>query len=133
MSANPVKRAAVAEFVRLLFHREADRGMQLIEFESRCVQRGEIHEIVTADQPGLGPGDRADRIGFLGFAEFEVGGVLERGDLVLLDRQPLGTVLGFDKCHFPNHYNVIIQCAEIVSATEARARVGSVLHFEANG
>lgn len=126
----PFKRAALARFVKLMSHRQLDRGMQLIEHRSRCVRRAEIHEIVTTDDRSLLPGERAQRIGFLGFAEFDVGGVLERGDRVLLDGRSLGVLVGFDECHFPNHYNVVVGCGELMSAVEAGARLGSELRFE---
>ncbi len=130
MTAPPLKRTALAGFVKLMSHREPDRGMQLIAHRSRCVRRGEIHEIVTTDHRSLAPGDRAARIGFLGFAEFTVGGVLEAGDSVLLDGRRLGVLVGFDECHFPNHYNVIVECDELASAVEANAVLGSELRFE---
>ncbi len=47
-------------------------------------------------------------VGFLGFAEIECAGVIDRGDEVWIGGERVGTVLGFDACHFPNHYNILI-------------------------
>jgi hypothetical protein len=36
-------------------------------------------------------------------------GVLVRGDAVPIDGREVGTVVGFDECHFPNHLNIVLQ------------------------
>jgi hypothetical protein len=82
--------------------------MRLEEYASRCVRRGELHELATTDQRATAPGTRVDRVGFLGFVEITRAGVIDRGDEVWLAGRRVGTVLGFDACHFPNHYNVLI-------------------------
>lgn len=130
MSGQSPKRPPRARFVKLLFHRSADRGMRLIEHASRCVRGGEIHEVLTTDHRGLALGDRVDRVGFLGFVEFHVGGVVDRGDRVLLEGAPIGRVVGFDDCHFPNHYNVLIEASRLACSREAGAELGSELRFE---
>lgn len=130
MRDDVAKRAAVASLVKLLFHERDDRGMRLIEHATRCVQRQEIHEIVTTDQRDLAPGDRVDRVGFIGFAEFSVGGVVERGDTVLLDGRSIGVVAGFDECHFPNHYNVLIESRMLLTGADGDIGIGSELRFQ---
>ncbi|WP_342790830.1 Gfo/Idh/MocA family oxidoreductase [Streptomyces montanus] len=113
-----VKHATHGTLVKVLTHRRDDRGMRLEDFASRCVRRGEIHELVTTDQRETAPGTRVDRVGFLGFAEMGCGGVLDRGDRVWIDGRPVGTVLGFDSCHFPNHYNILISVPEPVTGRD---------------
>ncbi|QYR23489.1 hypothetical protein KZ483_11565 [Paenibacillus sp. sptzw28] len=110
------KRFVEGVFVKLLFHKQEQRGMRLIEFETRCVRQGEIHEIVTTTHHDAKSGDRIDRVGFLGFAEMRCGGVIERGDAVKVGGKTIGTVLGFDECHYPNHYNILIATAEVLAA-----------------
>nr|WP_211215046.1 hypothetical protein [Algicola sagamiensis] len=92
--------------------------MTLIEFESRCVRRGEVHELVTTTQRNLEAGDRVNDVGFIGFVEIHNAGVIEKGDLVLANEEQLGTVVGFDECHFPNHYNILIESEQLISATD---------------
>ncbi len=41
-------------------------------------------------------------------AEIFSAGVIDRGDQVRIDDRIVGRVLGFDACHFPNHYNIVI-------------------------
>ncbi len=106
------KRGVRGRVVKVLIHMRDDRGMRLEPFASRCVRHGEIHELVTTDQREAGPGDRIDRVGFLGFAEIFRGGVIDRGDAVVIGGRRIGSVLGFDACHFPNHLNVLIASDE---------------------
>ncbi|MFE4670244.1 DUF6917 domain-containing protein [Streptomyces sp. NPDC056716] len=116
------KRVVPATLVKVLTHRRDDRGMWLEEFTSRCVRRGEVHELVSTDQAGSPPGARIDRVGFLGFAEIDGAGVIDRGDEVWADGRRVGTVLGFDSCHFPNHYNVLIAVDSLVTGPELGLR-----------
>ncbi|MFE4591885.1 DUF6917 domain-containing protein [Streptomyces laurentii] len=109
------KRTVRGLLVKALLHERHDRGMTLEPFASRCVRRGEVHELVTTDQWSDQPGARVDRVGFLGFAELGCGGVLDRGDTLLLGGEPVGTVLGFDGCHLPNHYNILIHTPRLLT------------------
>lgn len=102
------KRAVTATLVKVLLHRRDDRGMRLEPHASRCVRRGEVHELVTTDHAGTAAGARIDRVGFLGFAEILVAGVIDRGDGLWIGGRLVGAVLGFDACHLPNHYNILV-------------------------
>ncbi|MFC0562548.1 DUF6917 domain-containing protein [Halalkalibacter alkalisediminis] len=123
------KRIVEGAFVKLLFHKQEQRGMRLIEFETRCVRKGEIHEIVTTTHKEAKSGDVINRVGFLGFAEMNCGGVIERGDQVKVNGRVIGSVLGFDECHFPNHYNILIAVDETATATEVDLTVESAITF----
>lgn len=109
------KRPVSGVLVKVLTHRRADRGMRLEPYASRCVRRGEVHELVTTDHRDTAPGARIDRVGFLGFAELDHGGVVDRGDRVWIGERQVGIVLGFDACHLPNHYNILIRAEAPVS------------------
>ncbi|GAA2796697.1 DUF6917 domain-containing protein [Saccharopolyspora taberi] len=112
------KRAVRGTLVKVLLHHRDERGMSLEPHASRCVQRGEIHELVTTDHVETAPGARIDRVGFLGFAEITAGGVIDRGDRFWIGENVVGTVLGFDACHFPNHYNILISTRTPVSGRD---------------
>lgn len=124
------KFALPGRIVKTLHHARMDRGMTLIGVESRCVARGELHELVTSDQPGLVPGSRVDRVGFLGFVETVAAGVVERGDLFFVGGECVGTVVGFDDCHFPNHYNIIISTPQLRTADDLGLRPGADVRFQ---
>ncbi|MGH3378217.1 MAG: DUF6917 domain-containing protein [Actinoallomurus sp.] len=102
------KRSVEGVLVKILTHRRDDRGMRLEPFASRCVRAGEVHELLTTDHRDTAAGARIDRVGFLGFIEIANAGVIDRGDEVWVGHEVIGTVLGFDACHFPNHYNLVI-------------------------
>ena len=124
------KRAVSGHLVKLLTHKRTDRGMELAGYATRCVLRGEIHEVVTTDQRDAAAGDRIDRVGFVGFVELECGGVVERGDVALADGVEFGRVLGFDDCHFPNHLNVLVASDRLLTAPDLEAAVGAEIRFE---
>jgi hypothetical protein len=115
MVENGEKRAVRGALVKVLLHRGDERGMTLEPHASRCVREGEVHELVTTDHADTTPGARIDRVGFLGFAELHNAGVIDRGDEVWIGDELVGTVHGFDACHFPNHYNILIAAPAPVS------------------
>jgi hypothetical protein len=122
MIENGAKRVVTGTVVKVLLHRRDDRGMSLEPHASRCVREGEVHELVTTDHRETAAGARIDRVGFLGFAELHRAGVIDRGDEFWIDGRLVGTVLGFDGCHFPNHYNILIATATPVSGADLGLR-----------
>lgn len=126
------KRPVEAAVVSILSHKRDDRGMQLMKCETRCIKQGEIHELVTTDHFDSKPGDRIDRVGFLGFAETTRGGVIAKGDLVFLgeSRKCIGTVLGFDDCHAPNHLNILIARPQPVTGADLQLAREMSIRFE---
>ena len=123
------KRTVLAQVVKVLVHTRNDRGMTLEPFASRCVRQGEIHELVTTDHIRPRPGERVDRVGFLGFVEVSRGGVIDRGDAVSVGGRVIGTVLGFDACHFPNHLNVLIATDELLTGPRLGLGPGHEITF----
>lgn len=122
MIENGAKRVVTGTMVKVLSHRRDDRGMSLEPHASRCVRQGEVHELVTTDHRETAAGACIDRVGFLGFAELHRAGVIDRGDEFWIDGRLVGTVLGFDGCHFPNHYNILIATSTPVSGADLGLR-----------
>lgn len=114
-----VKVAVDSLLVKKLFHKQHNRGMTLLEYPTRCVRAGEVHEVVTTTQRHLSPGDRIDDVGFLGFVEIRNAGVIEKGDWLYAGETLIGRVAGFDDCHFPNHYNILIEAERLMTASDA--------------
>ncbi|MGV9674968.1 DUF6917 domain-containing protein [Nocardia sp. NPDC003482] len=123
------KYAVSGALVKVLRHRRDDRGMSVSEWASRCVTRGEVHELVTTDHTDASTGARVDRVGFLGFAEITSAGVIDRGDEVRVDGIVIGSVLGFDCCHYPNHYNVLIHTDQPLTGVGLGLAPGSSVTF----
>jgi len=124
------KRTVEAIVVKVLVHRRDDRGMSLEPYASRCVRVGEVHELVTTDHRETRPGARIDRVAFLGFAEITRAGVVDRGDRLRVGDRLVGTVLGFDACHYPNHYNVLITTDETLTGSDLGLLPETEVRFE---
>jgi hypothetical protein len=120
------KRPVDGVLVKVLVHRRDDRGMSLEPCASRCVRAGEVHELVTTDHH---VGERIDRVGFLGFAEIANAGVIDRGDELWIGGTRVGTVLGFDACHFPNHYNILVHAATVHTGADLDLAPEDTLRF----
>lgn len=101
-----------------------NRNLQLITPISRCLQKYEIHELIFTDEPEAGPGKKVDSIAYLGFFEIEQGGMVVAGDEFYLDGKLLGTIVGFDETHMPNHINIVIKCKKRLTGVELNADVG---------
>jgi hypothetical protein len=129
MTEGVSKRTVAGALVKRLTHTRTDRGMTLIPEATRCLMAREIHELVTTDQRGLQAGSRVDRVGFLGFVEIERGGVVERGDRLLIDGRWAGIVVGFDACHYPNHYNVLVEAGQLETAASLQLSVEATVRF----
>jgi L-arabinose 1-dehydrogenase len=132
MSTDLSKAPGEARFVKIMSHTRDDRGFTLIPHASRCIRATELHEIVLTDSAPIGgfEGGRIDRVGFLGFAEFVTPAIIERGDIAYTGERVLGEVIGFDECHFPNHYNIIIRGDVLLTGASAGLKVGETLSFK---
>ncbi|MFI0980757.1 Gfo/Idh/MocA family protein [Streptomyces sp. NPDC021093] len=130
--ADPSKGPFAGRMVKLMYHSRDDRGMHLSPWGSRCVSAGAVHELVTTFESPRRTGEKVDRVGFLGFAAFDEPGVIERGDAFCVDGRVVGTVVGFDECHAPNHYNVLIAAGRQLTATELGLSVGTRIEFREN-
>ncbi|GAA1760420.1 MULTISPECIES: DUF6917 domain-containing protein [Streptomonospora] len=123
------KRAVTGTVVKVLIHRREERGMELLAFAGRCVRAGEVHELVATDHAETAAGSRIDRVAFLGFAEMECAGVVDRGDELRVNGRVVGTVLGFDGCHFPNHYNILVHTRSPLTGDELGLRPEDRVEF----
>lgn len=129
MQEDGPKRGITGVLVKVLVHRRDDRGMCLEPFASRCVRQGEVHELVTTDHRETTAGARIDRVGFLGFVEISCAGVIDRGDEFWIDGRFVGRVLGFDACHFPNHYNILVSTPVPCSGRDLGLQPETIVRF----
>ena len=116
-------------FVGVMDLSRDDRGFLLIAAPTRCIRRGDVHELIVTDESTAAPGAMVQRCRFLGFVEFESAGVLVRGDAVAIDGHEVGTVAGFDECHFPNHLNIVLQAADARTGIQLGLRPGALLQI----
>lgn len=85
-----------------------ERGLTLIPQPSRAICRYDVHELIVTDDDAK-PGDIVNPIAYLGFVEFERGGVMVVGDRVEVNGEDIGYICGFDETHMPNHLNIVVR------------------------
>src|SRR5688500_246230 len=90
-------RPVLGTVVTVLDSTHASRGLKLISSYSRALPQHSIHELIATDQIDKKPGDTADRIAYLAFFEVHRGGCILVGETLIVDGQPIGTILGFDE------------------------------------
>jgi hypothetical protein len=125
----PVRARLEARFVGVLDNRNDNRAMHLIEPRTRCVRRYDVHELILTDEAEARPGGRVMGVHYLGFVEFQAGGVLMEGDKLVIGGETIGTLAGFDETHFPNHYNIIFKGPRRITGVELGQNPGDPLTF----
>lgn len=96
-----------SEFVAILGHSHVNRGMIDSPFLTRCIQQGEVHELVYVFENEEGLVDLNDAW-YLGFIAFKESCVLAKGMTTEIGDERIGKLVGFDLNHAPNHFNILI-------------------------
>lgn len=122
-------RPVEGEVVTMLDSTHEKRGLKLIPTYSRALRKDSIHELIATDECEKRPGDTAERIAYLAFFEVSRGGCVVVGETLLLDSQPVGTVIGFDETHEPNHINIVIGVPQRQTGRELRFSVSRRIRF----
>lgn len=109
-------------------HKRAGRKLLLAPYWTRCVRKGEIHELILTTTESVDEVKQTvEDVAYIGFAEFNVGCVIVVGDEVLIDGKRIGHVLGFDETHMPNHLNIVIEGVRLLSGDELGAKKGATV------
>ncbi len=124
------KRNVQGQLVYVFSLRADQRWMQLEEFPSRALARGEIHELILSANAGLKPGSGVPDVAYVGFFEVEVGGIAEFGDEVWAGDYRLGTLAGFDLNHYPNHLNIVVAAGVASTGAELELGLGAPIRFQ---
>ncbi len=128
--ARLLRKPLEARFVEVMDLECNDRALAIMKERSRAVRRGDVHELMLTDEAAAAPGGTADGIDYVGFVEFQAGGVLVFGDAVIIGGQRIGTIAGFDECHAPNHYNVLVKGPRRASGVDLDQWPGDAVIFE---
>ena len=94
-AARLLRKPLEARFVEILDLECNDRALTLIRERSRAVRRGDVHELMLTDESAAAPGGTAGGIDYVGFVEFQAGGMLVYGDGVVIGGRRIGTIAGF--------------------------------------
>ena len=125
-----VKRQVRGTLIYVGASRTNERWMQLEEYRTRALLRGEIHELILSSGAGLRPGAKVRDVTLVGFFEVDVGGIAVFGDELWAGEQRLGTLAGFDLTHFPNHFNIVVFTEAASSGAELGLDVGTPIRFQ---
>jgi hypothetical protein len=123
------KREATGKIVVIHDVKFDDRGYRLMSELSRAVLCNEIHELISTAEDNAGPGTEVNEVGIIGFFEITTGGVLAVGDRVIIEKNEIGMIGGFDETHFPNHINVIIKTDKTVTGFDLNIRLEEKVVF----
>lgn len=124
------KKDVDGSLVVILDGRMDDRGLELITPISRCLRTHDVHELIMTDEAGARPGEKVNKIAYLGFLEVASGGVIVSGDKVLLEEKCIGTLVGYDETHMPNHLNIVIQTDKLLTGIELGVGLGNKITFK---
>ena len=125
-----IKTAVACTVCVVLDTQRTNRGLALIAPFTRCVREGEVIELIMTDDPDASPSSRVDRVFGLAFAVVAASGVVMVGDEVqVAEGAVLGKVVGFDVAHEPNHFNVVVGCANGQTGRGVGLELGSVIGF----
>lgn len=108
---------------------ESGRGLELIAPLSRALPEHEIHEVILTAEDDPREDGVVDTGTVLGFVEFRRGGVVAVGDEVRVGGEAVGTVVGFDASHAPNHYNVVVEADDPETGVEMDVDLGTTVTF----
>lgn len=123
------KRHIEGELVYVFHLRTNERWMHLEDIPSRALVRGEIHELILSENPGLKPGSGVRDVAYIGFFEVSVSGIAETGDEVWAGKHRLGTLAGFDMTHHPNHLNIVVSTDSTATGAEMGLELYTPIRF----
>jgi len=128
---NPfVKRKKIlGEVVAVMDLKLTTRRLVLIEPRSRALKLGEIHELIVTDEEGAKPGAEVNRAAYLCMFEVKDGGVIVVGDRVVSKGVILGSVVGFDETHAPNHINIVLKGEKFLTGAELGLDIGDLIEI----
>jgi hypothetical protein len=116
-------------FIAIMALKHFNRGMIASEFHTRCVRRGEVHELICVKEHKDGLIDLNDAW-YLGFIEFTDSCVLAKGMLLKIKGKIIGKLIAFDMTHAPNHLNILLASHEPQTGEELSIQLNEISHFE---
>lgn len=100
MKIAPVK----IKILAVMDHERKDRIFKIEDYQTRCVKKHEMHELIIVDNALKGEGAH-----YIGFIEILSSGVICKGMNIKFGNKYIGKIIGFDYRHMPNHINIIIE------------------------
>jgi len=125
----PIKKPGIGRFIAILDHSRNNRRLSLAPHITRCIKKGEIHEILVS-LDNTEKTESLNKFVYLGFVEFTNACVLKQGDEVKINGKPVGTLAGFEERDIPNHMNLILDSDKITqSGFRLGLKLSDKIHF----
>lgn len=118
------RRSVVGTLVEVSPTQRSNRNLGIELFESRALVLSSIHELIVTNQPAE-RGSTVAEVAYLGFFEVTSGGVVCAEDTLVIDGMAIGTLVGFNLTHMPNHLNLVIRVAEMVTGAALGLDLGA--------
>ncbi|MET3697768.1 hypothetical protein SAMN05877753_104357 [Bacillus oleivorans] len=105
-----------------------NRGLQLIPQPTRAFKKWDIIELIATEETSS-QNSTINSIAYLGFFEVTSGGIIQKSDKLKVNEKIIGSVLGYDETHMPNHINMIINLKEQRTGLELGFKVMDEVSF----
>ena len=122
-------RPITGEVVTVLDLSQEARGLCLIPTYSRVLVAHSIHELVATDEIDKKPGETVNRVAFLAFVEILQSGCAIVGETVEIGEETIGSIIGFDETHEPNHMNIVIGVNQRRTGRQLQIDLGTAVRF----
>ncbi len=128
--ANPyaANRQILGELVTILQGVTDKRKLDLEAYRSRAFPAGQIHELMVTDEDIM-PGMVANRVGLIGFFVVSSPGVALVGATVEVSGVTIGTIVGFNDTHMPNHQNICVKVDSIGDGLDLGLTLGGLVRI----
>lgn len=104
------------------------RNLEIIDELTRAFRKSDLIEVILTTEQ-IDENRRIQAITYFGFLEVCEGGIIKVQDELHWKGRKVGTVIGFDATHFPNHYNLLIQSDVVLSGAEQKLSLEDQLTF----
>jgi hypothetical protein len=123
------RRAISGEIVAVMAKHLEGRNLFLIPQPTRALRTYELVELIaTEEKPN--EENRINSISYLGFFEVKQGGVVKNLDHIKINGKKIGSLLGYDETHMPNHLNMIIKMDKKHTGLELGIKVNDLIQID---
>jgi hypothetical protein len=84
---------------------------------------------VATDEIDKKPGETVNRVAFLAFVEILQSGCAIVGETVVIGEETIGSIIGFDETHEPNHINIVIGVNQRRTGRQLQIDLGTAVRF----
>src|SRR5699024_6241481 len=126
-----LRRSLVGEVVAVMAGHIDSRGLKLIPQPTRALRKYDIVELIATEEKPNNEGT-INSISYIGFFEIKKGGVVKKGDYLMINDKFIGEIVGYDETHSPNHLNMIVEMENKQSGKEMHIDINNKVKINMN-